>query len=264
MTLEALHRLPLAALRHLAVSLREGPLAAGLSAHALEQAVGPRAREVEACVGVLLNAGMSRSHVALLAEGIADARERVADPDLLFDLVLSGPGMPGIPTADTAAVVHTLFEEATIEVLLVGYAIHNGEHLFAPLAGKMRQIPSLRVVFCLDIARRFGDTSLSSEIVRRFAREFRTKHWPWPGFPEVFYDPRSLAESTEQRSSLHAKCVVVDRRVALVTSANFTEAGQHRNIEVGVLVRHLPIVERLAEYFEGLRASGQLVRCPLE
>lgn len=264
MTLEALHRLPTAALRHLAASLREGPLAAGLSAHALEQAVGPHAREVEACVSVLLNTGMSRSHIALLADGIADARDRQPDPALLFDLVLSGPETPGIPTADTAAVVHTLFGEATSEILLIGYAIHNGENLFAPLATKMRELPSLRVVFYLDVARRFGDTSLSSEIVRRFAHEFQTKHWPWPWLPEVFYDLRSLIESTEQRSSLHAKCVVVDRRVALVTSANFTEAGQHRNIEVGILVRHPPIAERLAGYFEGLRASRQLVRCPLE
>jgi phosphatidylserine/phosphatidylglycerophosphate/cardiolipin synthase-like enzyme len=206
---------------------------------------------------------MSHSHIALVAEGIADARERMPDPDVLFDLVLSGPDVPGIPTADTAAVVHTVFEEAKTEVLLVGYAIHNGEHLFAPLATKMRKIPDLRVIFYLDIGRRFGDTSLSNEIVRRFVHEFRTKHWPWPELPEVYYDPRSLAENTEERSSLHAKCVIVDRRVALVTSANFTEAAQERNIEAGVVVRYQPVVERLADYFGTLRSSDRLRRCRL-
>jgi phosphatidylserine/phosphatidylglycerophosphate/cardiolipin synthase-like enzyme len=46
---------------------------------------------------------------------------------------------------------------------------------------------------------------------------------------------------------------MVDRRAALVTSANFTEAAQERNIEVGVVVRHAPLVARLVEYFVALR-----------
>lgn len=37
-------------------------------------------------------------------------------------------------------------------------------------------------------------------------------------------------------ASLHAKCVVVDERWVLVTSANFTDRGQTRNVEVGVLL----------------------------
>lgn len=264
MILEALYQLPLAALKLLMASLREGPLAAGVSRHALEQVAGAEASDLETCLTGLFRVGMTPAQIALVVEGIAEARKRAADPSLLFDLVLSGPEVPGIPTADTVAVIHALFEEATTEVLLVGYTVHNGEHLFAPLAVKKRRLPTLRVVFCLDIARKYTDTSLASEIVRRFAHEFRTKHWPWPELPELYYDPRSLADSTEARSSLHAKCVVVDRRAALVTSANFTEAAQHRNIEVGVLVRYEPLAERLADYFDGLRASGQLLRCQLE
>ncbi len=38
------------------------------------------------------------------------------------------------------------------------------------------------------------------------------------------------------RHSMHAKCVVVDRRRVLVGSANFTRRAQTRNIEVGVLL----------------------------
>jgi phosphatidylserine/phosphatidylglycerophosphate/cardiolipin synthase-like enzyme len=50
---------------------------------------------------------------------------------------------------------------------------------------------------------------------------------------------------------------------AFVTSANFTEAAQKRNIEVGVLIRHAPFAKRIADYFLALRTSGHLVRCPL-
>ncbi len=125
----------------------------------------------------------------------------------------------------------------------------------------MESAPALRVVFCLDIARKPADTSLASEIVRRFTREFVTKHWPGVRQPEVFYDPRALAETWEERASLHAKCVIVDRRTAIVTSANFTEAAQRKNIEAGVLIRYEPFVTRLSAYFEALRNSGQLLPC---
>lgn len=51
---------------------------------------------------------------------------------------------------------------------------------------------------------------------------------------EVFYDPRQTAE--REFVSLHAKCVVVDEHEVLLTSANFTNRGQTRNIELGVRI----------------------------
>ncbi len=195
-----------------------------------------------------------------MLDAIAQGREGQSDRGL-FDLVLLGPEVPGMPTSDTAATVQTLIEGAQREVLLVGYAVHNGKRLFKRLAERMESVPELRVVFCLDIARKPADTSLESENVRRFAREFATKHWPGKRLPEVLYDPRALAEKWEDRASLHAKCVIVDRSVALVTSANFTEAAQKKNIEVGVLIRHEISVGRLVGYFSGLRNAGLLREC---
>ena len=239
------------------------PLSLGLSRHAVAQIAGSIAAEVEAYLQSLHDIGMSPAQIALVAEAIADAREKAVDPVEVIELVISGPDVPGVPTSDTAATMRTLIGEVKQEILLVGYAVHNAESLFQPLAAKMATDRSLRVVFCLDIARKPTDTSLDSEIVHRFALEFSEKHWPWPNVPQLFYDPRSLSEGAEHRSSLHAKCVVADRCAALITSANFTEAAQHRNIEVGLLVRHGALVGRLASYFEGLIDSGHLLSCPL-
>lgn len=69
---------------------------------------------------------MTPNHIALLTEAVAATRERVTTPQQLFDLVISGPEVPGVPTADTAATVRTLIENAQSEILLVGYAVHNG------------------------------------------------------------------------------------------------------------------------------------------
>lgn len=261
--LDALHQLPTASLRGLASSLRSGVLSAGISNRALQQIAGAQAAALETCLTGLQQTGMTPAGIAEVAEAIADARERLPDADRLIDLVLSGPDVPGVPTSDTAATMHSLVAEAATEVLLVGYAVHHCRALFERLAGKMKANPALRVTFCLEVSRPYGDTSLAAEIVRRFAQDFRAKHWPWPESPELFYDPRSLSENLAERSSLHAKCLVIDRRLALITSANFTEAAQARNIEAGILVRHQPLVERLVTYFEGLRAAGVLARCGL-
>ena len=264
MMLDPLHSLPSAALRSLAASLREGPLALGLSRHALAQAIGPQAQAVQETLDGLVQQGMAPKHIAILAEAIAQCSERATAPHSLFELVLSGPEVPGVPTADTAATIQTLIEGAEAEIVLVGYAVHNGKKLFRRLAERMDATPALRVVFCLDIARKQTDTSLASEIVRRFCRDFATKHWPGKRLPDLYHDPRALADTSQERASLHAKCVIIDRRIAVVTSANFTEAAQTKNIEAGVLIRYEPFVTRLSAYFEALRSSGQLTHCSFE
>ncbi len=261
--LACLHELSPYELRALAASLRSGVLAVGTSTQAMEQVVGTRSGNVARVIEQLRDAGWSAAQMSTMLDAIAEAKAQGLQSREEFELVLSGPEIPGMPTADTAAVVRSMIESAHDEILLVGYAVHNGKRLFEPLAQRMRARPSLNVRFCLDIARKFTDTSLASEIVRRFGRDFRERHWPWPDLPEVFHDPRALADTPKDRASLHAKCVVVDRKQALVTSANFTQAAQERNLEIGVLVRDPAFVNRLAGLFDVLIATGTLQRCRL-
>ena len=83
--------------------------------------------------------------------------------------------------------------------------------------------------------------------------------WPFPGNkPELYYDPRS-AESFGV-ASLHAKCLVVDHEQTLITSANFTERGQERNIEVGVLMRDKGFANALEQQWFNLIRAKAVVR----
>jgi len=54
----------------------------------------------------------------------------------------------------------------------------------------------------------------------------------------------------------------VDDEVAFVTSANFTEAAQERNIEVGVLVEDADFTRALRQQFDSLVESKALARTP--
>jgi phosphatidylserine/phosphatidylglycerophosphate/cardiolipin synthase-like enzyme len=114
----------------------------------------------------------------------------------------------------------------------------------------------------LDVQRPLGDASSANEILRMFADRFRTSEWPASRLPDAYYDRGRSTSTLASAASLHAKCVVIDRRLAFVSSANFTEAAQIRNIEVGVLLRSAPVAAQLATQFETLAANGTLARVP--
>jgi len=255
--LEPLHRLTSTCLRQLATELSAGVLATKVSNHhVVRQIVGSAmAEEINESLASLSSLGWTNTQIATLVSAIQEARERAAAPESILDVVLTGPEITGVPTRDTAAVMHTLIETAEQEVILVGYAVYNGKKLFQRLAERMRQNPQLCVSFLLNIQRKYGDTSLPAEIVRRFAMDFALKHWPWTPRPDIYYDPRSLDLNGAARASLHAKCLIIDRRAAMITSANFTEAAHERNIEAGVVVTYEPFVCRIADYFAGLRQA---------
>jgi phosphatidylserine/phosphatidylglycerophosphate/cardiolipin synthase-like enzyme len=56
--------------------------------------------------------------------------------------------------------------------------------------------------------------------------------------------------------------LVIDDEIAFVTSANFTEWAQERNLEAGVLVRDGSFARSLRNQFESLIAASRLVLLP--
>jgi phosphatidylserine/phosphatidylglycerophosphate/cardiolipin synthase-like enzyme len=155
-------------------------------------------------------------------------------------------------------VVRELFTSATESVLVAGYAVYQGREVFRSLSENMAEKPALKVALYLDVQRPHADTSSNVEVLAHFVRRFREQEWLGKRLPEVFYDPRSLNLDAKKRSSLHAKCVVVDKKVAFVSSANFTEAAHVRNIEAGVFIRSTRFASRLAHRFVALAAAGAL------
>lgn len=61
-------------------------------------------------------------------------------------------------------------------------------------------------------------------------------------------------------SAMHAKCVIADRRIAFVTSANLSKSAMEHNIEVGVVIRGGDQPARLAGRFEDMANRGELER----
>jgi len=256
----ALGRLSSAHLANLARAVKAGWVTGETPAAGLVSLVGPAAEPIAAWLRSLEAEGFTPAQIKRLLDAVMGGRER--ERVLLPELVVSGPDAAGVPTADTYAVVQSLFQEAETEVVLAGYAFHNARELFERLAEQQKRRPALRLLFHVDVPRPRNDTSSADAVVMRFAEDFRRRHWPWTPFPEVYFDPRALDTDAKTRASLHAKVVVIDRRKLFLTSANFTEAAQNRNIELGVLCSSPHLAERVCRYFEGLRGTGQLRRLP--
>ncbi|HQU41337.1 MAG TPA: DISARM system phospholipase D-like protein DrmC, partial [Pirellulales bacterium] len=186
----------------------------------------------------------------------ADRASRPAFDDLL-ELVTTGPDIEGVANRDTSVVVRDLFANATQSVLVAGYAVYQGHKVFQALADRMLAVPCLQVRLFLDIQRPQGDTSAAAEIAHRFAGQFRMTQWPTERpLPQVFFDPRSLDASSHKRACLHAKAVIVDCRSVFISSANFTEAAQQRNVEVGILATSQSFAHRLTQFFDKGLSTG--------
>ena len=252
--------LPDAALVALATAIDAGWLASSAPEASFASIVGDESTRVSEWLQQLESDGFTSKQSARLITAVLAGRQR--DRLLMPEIVMSGPDVAGVPTADTHAVVQSLFQQAETEVLIAGYAFYNGRALFEGLAKRKAANTNLRVRFHVDVPRRNGDSSTADAIILRYSQDFRERHWPWSPLPEIHFDPRALEADSKVRASLHAKVVIVDRRLLFIGSANFTEAAQERNIEIGVLCSVPYLAERVGSYFEGLRRSGQLRRLP--
>ena len=218
---------------------------------------------VGSAVTELVGDGMAPRHIARALELLLeerDAGQRMSDR---VELVWSPPELDSIDARDTSVVVQELFRRAQRSVLIATFALDEKEKakvIFGELAARMDAEPALAVRVFANIHRKYQDETPSTTLVREFTKRVREQLWPGERLPEVFYDPRSLETEGQKRAVLHAKAIVVDARWTLLTSANFTEAAQERNIEAGVVIDDKRLATRVLQQFEQLLEAGDLRR----
>ena len=173
--------------------------------------------------------------------------ERLARPEI--EIAWTGPAAAGPLVRSTPVVLEEMLEGVRDagEVLLVGYALTvepgtSMERVVELLVDTARRRATLSIVLHSD-----QDESASLDSLFRLWDVLVKK-------PKVYtWRPPSDHAYTK----LHAKCLVVDRLDALVTSANFTFHGLESNLELGLRVRG-PQAAAIAERFDHLIASEVL------
>lgn len=250
------------ALAGLADALAAGRLGAPIARVALTPHVPDEHLDaVSAALAAMESDGMAPRHIAHALHALVeerDAGQRMSDR---VELVWSPPDLDAIDARDTSVVVQELFRRAQRTVLISTFALDEkakAEALFGELAARMDADPNLAVRVFANIHRKHLDDTPSANLLREFAAHIKKEVWPGQRLPEVFYDPRSLETEGHKRAVLHAKAVVIDARWTLLTSANFTEAAQERNIEAGAVIDDKRLAERVMQQFERFVEAGVL------
>ena len=184
-------------------------------------------------------------------------RERAARPPTRVDLVWTGLEAKTAYARPTATVLRELFEQAERHVLIAGYSFDHGSAIFEPLHAVMVQ-KNVSVDIYLHIERAGFHADLSKHIGHEVATFFAA-NWPFgTPHPVIYIAPRTI--DPQLMESMHAKCVVVDERIAIVGSANFTDRGQSRNIEVGARIEDAGFAEALVGQFRAATNAGLFQR----
>lgn len=181
------------------------------------------------------------------AVGIRDI-EQLERPHV--EICWTGPDADGPLVTSNASAIQEMLQgcRETGEILLVGYSFT------APDGSFMEKV----VDELCEASKRRANIQI---VLHKDEEESNKKHLleKWDVFarkPKVFtWQPTDAHAYTK----LHAKCLVVDRLQALVTSANFTFHGLESNIELGLLVRNQPIATAIHERFDHLINAGVLV-----
>jgi phosphatidylserine/phosphatidylglycerophosphate/cardiolipin synthase-like enzyme len=188
--------------------------------------------------------------------------EREHRPPPRLELVWTGPEAQSSLARDTGIVVRQLFERAAHSVIIGGFRFDAGEVLFRPLHQRMQQ--GVKVDMFVDIEGHAPSPTLANQHAHRKIEELLRDNWPFgPPYPDIYYDPRSAMPGPPW-VSLHAKCVVIDEQWTFITSANFTDRGQTRNLEVGVCIEDRAFANQLAGQWRALVSRRLVERFPAQ
>ncbi|MCK6530352.1 phospholipase D-like domain-containing protein [Myxococcota bacterium] len=207
---------------------------------------------------------------ATLAEALAwGVQERERSDGGRLHLVSTDPGIADAGFVGTAVVLRQLFKRAEREVLIAGFRVTDRgilECLRRPDAGAL----DVRMFLDLDPSvdahgrKRPPPWPPRPELPGRWWREFVGEVWPEAlDPPRAWYSPLTLGPDEEGAwRSMHIKSVVIDRHTWLVTSANLTDRGQYRNLELGAVVEDATVAERVIRHFELWVEAGVMVEFP--
>jgi phosphatidylserine/phosphatidylglycerophosphate/cardiolipin synthase-like enzyme len=186
--------------------------------------------------------------MALLAMSYYDTRLR---RELQVELVWTGPRVGAAGLRRTEQVLLEMIGAAKMSIWLVAFAAYK-----VPLVSSALQAAMARGV------------RLQLVLEDREVSEGKVTFDPLPalvaaglGGAEVFVWPidQRPRDGRGRHGTLHAKGLVVDDRMAFITSANMTEDALNINMELGVALHVPEAVRQIADQLRGLVSRGVLV-----
>jgi putative cardiolipin synthase len=172
----------------------------------------------------------------------------IAPAEVLYD----DPAKPVPPGGEVApssvnARIYPHVENAEREVLLISPYFIPSERSVATLIGLVRRGVRVRVL---------TNSLASTDVPAAYAGYARYRTTLIAGGVEIF-EMRPLPDEADTRhsfgssgASLHAKAIVVDRRLVVLGSMNLDPRSRRHNTELAVLIESAELGKRVADLFE--------------
>lgn len=162
---------------------------------------------------------------------------------MIYDVIVTGTGWVGRGVPSVESILRRLISGAQEEIQWTIYAASGG-------AGELLDLLEARLHVGVKVIVVINHLDTQPAAIRRRIAEFIAKYKHF-----VAYD----FAPADAYAKLHAKVLIIDRRTAVVGSANVSRGGLVRNHEIGVIVRGKTAAQ-LGDVFDRLLASGPSVR----
>jgi phosphatidylserine/phosphatidylglycerophosphate/cardiolipin synthase-like enzyme len=167
-----------------------------------------------------------------------ELRPQLLDAELVATIPADSPGI----ARPTERVVREMLSTSTREVIILGYEFTSQEMVDVLADASKRGV---EIIMILDRTRGAVERILDN--------------WP-KGSPAPFLYKDKERPGAGPYASMHAKCLLVDGKNLLITSANFTLHGMRENIEIGVRLAGWPAIEA-RKVFSYLVQNGLVAKC---
>jgi cardiolipin synthase A/B len=166
-----------------------------------------------------------------------------------LEIVWTGPSAFGSPIRRVDQALYELIDQAKHDLLLASYVTYRAEKALKALNNATRR--GVNVHLILELADESGGRLSFDGLgqMKRSVPAARVFYWPLE---------KRRRDSKGRPGIFHAKCLVVDNNLTLVSSANLTDYGLEDNIELGLLMRSFEAANRLRRHFEQLIFQGDL------
>lgn len=167
-----------------------------------------------------------------------------------IELLWAGPApADAIPARRIDQALYDLIANAQSNILLVTFAAAKIHRLTDALMKAAQRGVHIRLILEFEQS---SEGQLSYDALKAFPAALVT-------IAEVYHWPVENRDRNQagRPGKLHAKVAIVDD-TALVSSANLTDDGFNRNLEVGVMVRNSEFLISAKSYFNALIADGML------
>jgi phosphatidylserine/phosphatidylglycerophosphate/cardiolipin synthase-like enzyme len=196
---------------------------------------------------------MSDAPPAAVALSVRAAAHRTREVrnEVRLESVWTGPMVQGTSFRRSEQALLELIRAARERLLLVSYAVYHHATLKGALVEAADRGVAIDVVVESPTE---SEGRMTADALKALGPEVtdRCTVLVWPA------DKRPR-DANGNAGVLHAKCVVVDRAMVLISSANLTGRAMTNNIELGIIVRGGALPGDVASAFDELRSRGDLV-----